>query len=84
MCYNTTSTVAYNVTTDDEIYITAILTIPETQHYTTAIVIEYSDGQMFTSDTIKTSIMKVTKYNPRRVSNLAACVQSAMNFMFDS
>ena len=53
ICYNTSAD--YNVTTDDEIYIRALLTIPEAQHYNTTIIVGYSNEQIFTSNTIKTS-----------------------------
>ena len=53
ICYNTSAD--YNVTTDDEIYIRALLTIPEAQHYNTTIIVGYSNEQTFTSNTIKTS-----------------------------
>ena len=53
LCYNTSAD--YNVTTDDEIYIRALLTIPEAQHYNTTIIVGYSNKQIFTSNTIKTS-----------------------------
>ena len=54
ICYNTSAD--YNVTTDDEIYIRAIMTIPEAQHYNTTIIVGYSNEQTFTSNTTKTSM----------------------------
>ena len=56
ICYNISSA-DHNITVDGEVYIRAILTIPETQYYTTKIIINYDNNheQMFTSDTIRTS-----------------------------